>query len=236
MGWVYIVLIILIVVIASEISMHLYRKNEEKKQEELKPLYAKIDQWKANLIQITKKSLNENLRFHFATSILRDLEFRSVKEEVKDGFKFIFGVNENDKQYVLFMLEKKSLDFNKLADITNHIQELKNNNYEIYYIVQNVSPKVYNNLMQKCFISLGIAFYTNEQMINDIKSIIKNTESKIRCIEEKYNPTPQIKTKAKTKKHKYRKLFPHLLSSDSDPDYLQEIDDIMFMDMMDDDF
>lgn len=40
---------------------------------------------------------------------------------------------------------------------------------------------------------------------------------------------------AKVQKPKYEKVFPHMMSSDDDPEKLQELDDMMVMDTLDED-
>jgi len=118
-----------------------------------------------------------------------------------------------------------------LADFLEVIRKAKSNNVKIFYLSNN-KKGVYNNLMKRCLASMDVSIYNNASLIKDAQKLIADTETKIAENKKKLEPPKKIKRHSATY-GSYEKIFPNMVCSDDDPDYLKQIDD---WEWMEDDF
>lgn len=182
--------------------------------------------------QMREKALHgplttEELYEHLA-KIFEDGHYTNVEDISKQGIKILKGTNKNGRKYTFFSLEDTDLDFDKLADISAFIQTEKSSGSKINYVAQQVPKQPYTNLFKKCMVGADVKVYDTITVLDEANKMLGIAPAqKSLQVSEKKVP--------KVQKPKYEKMFPHMMSSDDDPEELQELDDMMVMDTLDED-
>ena len=209
--------------------VELFKKNRDKtKMEKLKP---QIQYWEDKKALIDSLPYAELLKLN--TEIKNALDYKVVEE--KEHLWFHMSTAEMEGNKYLFIAKKQSqeLDFDSFADGIAYIKEIRNTYKKIYCFVPEKDTDLYTQLMIKCLMVLNIAFQNEKNLKNEIDIIIKRINPPIK--KERVN-TYKKTYKNNHKQSGYEKLFPHVMTDDDDSDFDKAIDDMIFMDLMDDDF
>lgn len=213
------------------------KKREAQKQQEISAVNDLINKWTAIKKKADNNAYSAEDLFEHMTNVVKKLHFTDFQEETKSGLKIVRATNSENVRYVLMLLEEKMVDFDKLADIIETVNEELKTKAKVVFMDHSLQKGVYIKLMNKIFIGLGVKYYTNGSLSGDANAVISELRSEIEEIERKYAPPPTVTYQPTTKRHRrYRKIFPRVMSSKDDPDYLQALDDLIFMDIMNDDF
>lgn len=213
------------------------KKREAQKQQEISAVNDLINKWTAIKKKADNNAYSAEDLFEHMTNVVKKLHFTDFQEETKSGLKIVRATNSENVRYVLMLLEEKTVDFDKLADIVETVNEELKTKAKVVFMDHSLQKGVYIKLMNKIFIGLGVKYYTNGSLSGDANSVISELRSEIEEIERKYAPPPTVTYQPTTKRQRrYRKIFPRVMSSKDDPDYLQALDDLIFMDIMNDDF
>lgn len=169
----------------------------------------------------------EELYEHLA-KVFEEGHYSNVEDVSKQGIKILKGTNKNGEKYTFFSLEDTDLDFDKLADISEFIKTEKLSGSKINYVAQQVPKQPYTNLFKKCMMGEGVKVY-------DTITVLDEANKMLGIVQAQNLSQVSEKKVAKVQKPKYEKVFPHMMSSDDDPEELQELDDMMVMDTLDED-
>lgn len=176
---------------------------------------------KASTSELTTDELYEHIKKVFEAG-----QYADIEEKTANGLKILKGTNRTRKSYQFLSLLDTNLDFDKLADITAYIEKNSKKNSKLYYVMQQVPKQVYTELFKKCLVGAGIGLY-------DTQSVLKESN---RMLDEDMDYEMESTTiNEDTTNSNYQKLFPHMMSSDEDPEELQELDDMMVMETIDED-
>ena len=231
-----IILVIVIIWLTIYLTNKYKKKREAQKQQEISAVNDLINKWTAIKKKADNNAYSAEDLFEHMTNVVKKLHFTDFQEETKSGLKIVRASNSENVRYVLMLLEEKTVDFDKLADIIETVNEELKTKAKVVFMDHSLQKGVYIKLMNKIFIGLGVYYYTNGSLSDDANAVISELRSEIEEIEKKYAP-PTVTYQPTTKsQHRYRKIFPRVMSSKDDPDYLQALDDLIFMDIMNDDF
>lgn len=206
-------------------------KTDKKVKGKIKELELELAKWNEMSEKVKAQDFTSEDLFKELHTMLLQKNARDIKETQNDNFKLLSFLAPNEKRGVFILQEIDKLDFDALADLMKVIEENKKENTDIFYINEYVNNP-YENLMVRCFQSMdGVFIYNKETFINDIKRVIADINSQIEIQKKILNPPPKVKYKRGG--GSYKKIFPHMTTTDSDPEYLQQMDD---WEWMDDDF
>lgn len=232
-----IILVIVIIWLTIYLTNKYKKKREAQKQQEISAVNDLINKWTAIKKKADNNAYSAEDLFGHMTNVVKKLHFTDFQEEEKSGLKIVRATNSENVRYVLMLLEEKTVDFDKLADIVETVNEELKTKAKVVFMDHSLQKGVYIKLMNKIFIGLGVKYYTNGSLSGDANAVISELRSEIEEIERRYAPTPTVTYQPTTKRQRrYRKIFPRVMSSKDDPDYLQALDDLIFMDIMNDDF
>ena len=232
-----IILVIVIIWLTIYLTNKYKKKREAQKQQEISAVNDLINKWTAIKKKADNNAYSAEDLFEHMTNVVKKLHFTDFQEETKSGLKIVRASNSENVRYVLMLLEEKTVDFDKLADIIETVNEELKTKAKVVFMDHSLQKGVYIKLMNKIFIGLGVYYYTNGSLSDDANAVISELRSEIEEIERKYAPPPTVTYRPTTKRQRrYRKIFPRVMSSRDDPDYLQALDDLIFMDIMNDDF
>lgn len=207
-------------------------KTEKKVKAKIKELELELAKWSDMSEKIKAQNFTSKDLFNELHAMLLQKNVRDIEETQKDNFKFLSFIAPNEKHGLFILQEIDELNFDALASLMKVIEDNKNENTDIFYINEYIN-NVYENLMVRCFQTMsGVFIYNKETFINDIKPVIADINSQIEIQKKILNPPPKVKKKI-FRGGSYEKIFPHMTTTDSDPDYLQQMDD---WEWMDDDF
>jgi len=206
-------------------------KQEKLVKAEIKTLDDFLTKWKKIKVDAEAHALKDVDLFKKLPNILKENDFISINEEENSGFRYLNATSSKQDNYMFILQETNSLDFDSLADFLEVIRKAKSNNVKIFYLSNN-KKGVYNNLMKRCLASMDVSIYNNASLIKDAQKLIADTETKIAENKKKLEPPKKIKRHSATY-GSYEKIFPNMVCSDDDPDYLKQIDD---WEWMEDDF
>lgn len=207
----------------------LCKKNRDKtKMEKLKP---QIQYWEDKKSLIDGLSYTELLKVN--TEIKNALDYKILEEKEHLWFHMAIAQVEETKYLFIAKKQNQELDFDSFADGIAYIKEIKNTYKKIYCFVPEKDTDLYTQLMIKCLMVLDVAFQNEKNLKNEIDMIITRINPPAK--QEKVN-TYKKTYKKNHKQSGYEKLFPHVMTDDDDSDFDKAIDDMIFMDLMDDDF
>ena len=133
----------------------------------------------------------------------------------------------NNKKF-LFIAKNENIepDFNSFADGMQYTNEIIHNYSDIYCCVIESDKSVYNKLLAKCCEAQGITVRKTKSLQSEIDTIVRGCQRQKQVRQTNY----------KKGTSGYKKIFPHITTDDDDSDSEKAIDDMIFMDLMDDDF
>ena len=137
-------------------------------------------------------------------------------------------VTANNKKY-LFVTKKdcKDLDFEKLADGMQYLEKIKNDFDNVYCCITESDKSPYNKLFARCCEAQNMVVRYTNSLQTEIDKVINYKKEQ----QKERKQSKQTKENAG-----YKKIFPHVTTDDNDSDFDKAIDDMIFMDLMDDDF
>ena len=189
----------------------------------------KTKYWEDKKSKINNLTLEEFLQL--TAEILKEQEYKLI--EIKQHLWWVLmSVTKDNKNYLCVAPNiSDDMDFDRFAEGLNHLKQKINNNYtRCYLISQDKQNTVYNKLLIKCCKALHMPIH-NETWI------LKQIDTKI--LSKQKNKKPKETTpKTVYKKDKYEKCFPNVMIDENDvsvDDSDEFIDDMMFMDLMDED-
>ena len=205
-------------------------KFERKAKNEMRNIDNEIAKWNEKKQKIQEKKLTKEEIFALLPEILQQIGYTNICEKEQYGYKCLYSTGQNEKINLFILQQAETLDFDSLADLLKIGRKAKSKKVRVFF-VDEFENNVYKNLMVKCFDSMGVFIYNNKSLLSEIDMIINSLEAKKKAKQTELNP-PQ-KKKYKKSYGPYRKIFPNMICSDDDPDYLKQIDD---WEWMDDDF
>lgn len=209
-------------------------KRKEKIRAEINKIDNEIEKWKALATKVKTTEFGSKDLFDVLPKMVEQLGYLEIEKEETEDFTFLRVSNSNQKKSVFILQNIQSLDFDSLADLMEVVENNRQNNVCVFYIFINEFTKnVYENLMVKCFSFADAYIYNKETFVKDIKLVINKLQERSNKKLAELTPQTQTRYKKSGSNGRYKKIFPHMLSKDSDPDYLKQIDD---WEWMDDDF
>lgn len=189
----------------------------------------KTKYWEDKKARINNLTLEEFLQLN--AEILKEQGYKLI--EIKQHLWWVLmSVYKNNSNYLYVTPNiSNDMDFDTFAEGLNHLrQEIKKNYTRCYLISQDKQNTVYNKLLRKCCKALYMPIH-NEAWI------LKQIDTKI-LSKQKNNKLKETTPKTVYKEDKYEKLFPNVMIDENDEnvdDFDKFIDDMIFMDLMDED-
>lgn len=220
---VFFVAIIIIIVAES--------KRKEKIRAEINKIDNEIEKWENLAKKVKTAEFGDKDLFDAFPKVVEQLGYLEIEKEEGENFSFLRARNPNQKKIICIIQNTQSLDFDSLAELMEIVKNNRQNDVSVFYIFINEFTKnVYENLMVKCFESIGAYVYNKETFVEDIKTVINKLQERSNKKLAELMPQTQARCKKTDSNGRYKKIFPHMLSKDSDPDYLKQIDDWEWMD------
>ncbi len=240
-GILYIMLILFAIasIILTVVFLKKYEeKREAKKNKEINAVQDLINSWEEIKRKASTNSYKVVELFDLAMKVINKCNYRDIEQNEDNEMKIARAINPKNVKCTFLGVADKTLDFDKLVDIQKFVNKEIKAGRHIVFVDNLKKHDVYGNLLVRIMTELGVGFYTSKTLINDAKTIIKILNDEISAIERRYTPQKQKLSQYSSSKNygKYKKIFPRVMSSKDDPDCLQALDDIIFMDIMDDDF
>lgn len=209
-------------------------KKAHKTRDEIHKIEDKIEKWKGLATKAKTSEFSSKELINVMPELLEQLGCSEIEKEESDNFTFLRVADFNQGKGLIIHQNIQSLDFDTLADLMEVVESYRQKEIPVFYIFLNESTKnVYENLMLKCFGSVGAYIYNKEAFVKDIQTVTNKLQEQSDKKLKEQTPQTQTKYKKSGSNGRYQKIFPHMLSKDSDPDYLKQIDD---WEWMDDDF
>lgn len=204
------------------------RAQKQKELDRIKDLRNTRNYWCEIKAEADRNSFSAAELYGYLIKIFEDNKYDSFKEESKNGLKIFRARTLKNEHYVLLSLEKNEINFNKLADIVEVAKEESEKNDRVFFVDHYSRKNMYIRLMTKIFYDLDILFFTNQWLSREAGYIIKRLNSEITIKENKLKQEKEQEEAVKSKKNTNKK------QKQSSDDFDEFLDDMIFLDIMDD--